>query len=452
MNDTTRVRLWDVRRNKSSMSASYEVRWVVGGRQFSRTRATKALAESFLSELRQAAKRGEAFDISEGLPVSMRRAKHAGSWFAFVLAYVDMKWPRAAATTRNSMTDALATVTAALVDDRPGQPEVVLLRRALRQYALVPSSRTLPRPAEVAAALGWLERASLPLTELEKPRNVRLALDALTVRLDGTSAAATTIHRKRSVFYNVLGYAAELEELSANSLARVNWKPPKVADVVDRRVVVNPQQARELLTAVTYVGRLWRGRHLRAFFACMYFAALRPAEVKALRKDGCCLPGSGWGKLTLSRSRPQSNKRWTDTGEAFDDRGLKHRAESDTRSVPIPPELVTILREHIEEFRTAQDGRLFRTATGGMVCDTTHTWAVARTLGLVPEQVASPLAARPYDLRHAAVSLWLNGGVAATDVANRAGHSVEVLLRVYAKCIDGGEEAANRRIDEALAV
>jgi hypothetical protein len=28
---------------------------------------------------------------------------------------------------------------------------------------------------------------------------------------------------------------------------------------------------------------------------------------------------------------------------------------------------------------------------------------------------------------------------------------VEVLLRVYAKCVDGGEEAANRRIDEALA-
>jgi integrase len=86
-----------------------------------------------------------------------------------------------------------------------------------------------------------------------------------------------------------------------------------------------------------------------------------------------------------------------------------------------------------------------------MICDTTHTWAAARTLALGPEQVASPLAGRPYDLRHGAVSLWLNGGVAATEVANRAGHSVEVLLRVYAKCIDGGEEAANRRIDEALA-
>ncbi len=86
-----------------------------------------------------------------------------------------------------------------------------------------------------------------------------------------------------------------------------------------------------------------------------------------------------------------------------------------------------------------------------MTYDTTHTWAIARTLALALEQIASRLAGRPYDLRHAAVSLWLNGGVAAPEVANRAGHSVEVLLRVYAKCIDGGEETANRRIDEALA-
>jgi hypothetical protein len=39
---------------------------------------------------------------------------------------------------------------------------------------------------------------------------------------------------------------------------------------------------------------------------------------------------------------------------------------------------------------------------------------------------------------------------AAGAGVNRAGHSVEVLLRVFAKRIDGGEEASNRRIDEAL--
>ncbi len=37
----------------------------------------------------------------------------------------------------------------------------------------------------------------------------------------------------------------------------------------------------------------------------------------------------------------------------------------------------------------------------------------------------------------AAVSLWLNAGVPATEVADRAGHSVDVLLKRYAKCIDG---------------
>ncbi|HZZ96470.1 MAG TPA: hypothetical protein VFE19_05630 [Jatrophihabitantaceae bacterium] len=62
----------------------------------------------------------------------------------------------------------------------------------------------------------------------------------------------------------------------------------------------------------------------------------------------------------------------------------------------------------------------------------------------------TPLAARPYDLRHAAVSLWLNAGLPATEVAERAGHGVDVLLRVYASCIDGSEPIANARINAAL--
>ncbi len=33
---------------------------------------------------------------------------------------------------------------------------------------------------------------------------------------------------------------------------------------------MNPQQASELLNAVTYVGLVKRGRHLKAFFACLY--------------------------------------------------------------------------------------------------------------------------------------------------------------------------------------
>ncbi|MEV4460984.1 hypothetical protein [Microbispora sp. NPDC049633] len=78
-------------------------------------------------------------------------------------------------------------------------------------------------------------------------------------------------------------------------------------------------------------------------------------------------------------------------------------------------------------------------------------WKQARSYAFTPEQVASPLAARPYDLRHAAVSLWLNAGVHAPEAAERAGHGVDVMLRVYAKCIDGQREIANQRIEGALA-
>jgi len=48
------------------------------------------------------------------------------------------------------------------------------------------------------------------------------------------------------------------------------------------------------------------------------------------------------------------------------------------------------------------------------------------------------------------LSTWLNAGVDATQVAEWAGNSLAVLLRVYAKCISGRDRIARQRIDEAL--
>ena len=49
-----------------------------------------------------------------------------------------------------------------------------------------------------------------------------------------------------------------------------------------------------------------------------------------------------------------------------------------------------------------------------------------------------------------AVSTWLNGGVSPTTVAEWAGHSVEILLKIYAKCLDGEGAAVRRRVEAAL--
>jgi integrase len=122
------------------------------------------------------------------------------------------------------------------------------------------------------------------------------------------------------------------------------------------------------------------------------------------------------------------------------------------RFVPSPPELTALLREHLDKHGTAPDGRLFRGVRGGPLSEGLYGRCGLR---LEPrrspqKEAASPLARRPYDLRHAAVSTWLNGGVSAPQVAAWASHSVDVLLRVYAKCIAGQDDAIRRRVEEAL--
>ena len=52
--------------------------------------------------------------------------------------------------------------------------------------------------------------------------------------------------------------------------------------------------------------------------------------------------------------------------------------------------------------------------------------------------------------RHTCVSTWLNGGIAPAQVAEWAGHSVAILLKIYTKCIDGQDDIAKRRIEDAL--
>jgi len=215
-------------------------------------------------------------------------------------------------------------------------------------------------------------------------------------------------------------------------------------------VVAGPAQITGLLAAVR--GHSDRGEHLEAFYGCLYYAYLRPSEAVMLKETDCRLPRRGWGRIDLAASAARAGKDWTDDGTARQARGLKHRAQHETRTIPIPPVLVQLLRAHLKRHGTAPDGRIFRTVRGGLIQDSAYSavWAGARASALTPAQQASPLARRPYDLRHAGVSLALNAGVPATEVARRAGHSVAVLLKIYAHCIDGQADAANKRIADAL--
>lgn len=110
------------------------------------------------------------------------------------------------------------------------------------------------------------------------------------------------------------------------------------------------------------------------------------------------------------------------------------------------------MRWHLAEFGIAPDGRLFRGYRGGDLSESLYSrvWQGARRLAFTPAVAASPLAGRPYDLRHACLSTWLNAGVDPTQVAEWAGNSVDVLLRVYANCIHGRDQLNRQRIEDAL--
>ena len=98
-------------------------------------------------------------------------------------------------------------------------------------------------------------------------------------------------------------------------------------------------------------------------------------------------------------------------------------------------------------------GKLFTGVRGGELPTITYrrAWIAARKTALTREQQGSPLAKRIYDLRRACLSLWLTSGVAPTQGAEWAGHSIQVLLRIYVKCIDGQHEIAKRRIARRFA-
>lgn len=453
MNTTFNVRFGQIQK-KPGRRRPYGVRWVTDKKEHSSWFANKTPAEFRRTELMRAAREGQEFDIDSGLPLSELKRQNSALLLEVSKSYLDMKWPRVAATSRAGIVDGLASACAAFVKPDRGQPELRVLRRALICQVLPPPAREQPIPPEHQEAVSWLERHSRPIYDLTDLSVVRELLDALTLKLDGTPVSAKLYRRKRSAVFNMLDYAVEETLLPDNPIRRVKHSVSKPVAQVDPGVVVSSRQARELLTAVSYSGRRdpERGARLVAFFATLYYAAARPAEAMALRDTDCTLPRSGWGELALGQSLPYAGKRWTDTGDVHDRRGLKHRPPNEIRYVPIPPVHVAILRHHLATFGTTEDGRLFRAASSAPVQSSTYgrIWQDARRYALPDAERNSRLATVPYDLRHAGVSLWLNSGVPPTEVAARAGHSVDVLLKVYAKCIHGQRDRLNSLIDAAL--
>ncbi|MFG1607425.1 tyrosine-type recombinase/integrase [Actinoplanes sp. NPDC049265] len=457
------VRVYKIEERKSKRAGkptfTYRVRWQVAGERFGDSFKTNALAESFRAKLITAQREGVAFDERCGLPEPMARALNTRSWYEHVVAFVDLKWPRASANHRKGIAETLAGATMLLLSSTRGMPPEATLRKALRTYVCNKNRRDAgPPPPDLAPAVAWVAENTVNLTDLAGAPLVRKVLDGLALTLDGRAAAASTVHRKRAVFSGALRYGVELGHFTGHPMDNVKWSAPTAEDEeIDRRAVANQQQARRLLVGVRQTTP-----ELEAFFGTLYFAGLRPEEALHLTNDEYERPTrkGEWGWLHLTGATVEIGNSWGDTDDTTEDRGLKHRSRKAVRDVPASPPLCALLDRHIKKWPPGTNGRLFvtRRGPGGMYVPTagrpvtrnaiSTAWRKARKATLTPAEYRSPLATVPYQLRHACLSLWLSMGISPALVARWAGHGIKVLLAVYASWIFGEERAAMDRIAE----
>ncbi len=111
---------YDVRVHKTEVYkgkkvTTYTVRWKVARKPWKEPFRNSAQADSFRSSLLTAARKGEAFAVKTGRPLSWEREENAITWFAFSLDYCAAKWPYASPNHRRGIAEALTDATEALL-------------------------------------------------------------------------------------------------------------------------------------------------------------------------------------------------------------------------------------------------------------------------------------------------------------------------------------------------
>jgi integrase len=280
----------------------------------------------------------------------------------------------------------------------------------------------------------WLALHSLELRQLTRARCVAVE-QALGLGLRGQPLSASTAARFRKVAHACIKAAVHFDLLASDpwpprTRGRAQRKAARVSKKVNAAALPDPAtMARAIEAIVTHQP----GSHkYRVMTAVAYYAGLRPSEVVMLRRDALTLPDEGWGSIDVREADVD-----------FDEPG---EPKTGQRPVPIPPVLVGMLRESIDDQPELAPGDLiFRTRNDKRPTQSNWGRAWRRALIAVGHR---PL--RVYDCRHAAATTWLRAGVPLAEVARRLGHSVETLVSTYVGALPDDEQVGNQRIEAAL--
>ncbi len=193
------VRVYRTQVYKGARVTTYKVRWKTDRRLWKEGFRNAALADSFRSSLLTAARKGEAFSLSNGRPASWKRDESSLTWYALTLDYAATKWPYAAPNHLSR-----------LPKHSPTPPRHARQRRELLPYRGHPPSpadlgiqrpaprcdRTARRPGgrrALAAERHHPGDRTHPLWDRHRP--VPRTARPISRKQDGTAAAANTANR-----------------------------------------------------------------------------------------------------------------------------------------------------------------------------------------------------------------------------------------------------------------
>jgi integrase len=416
-------------RRAHSKARPWVVRWRVEGRDRSRSYRTRSEADRYRSQLLRAVDAGETFDLDTGEPTTWQPSAGDLSVYAWAQRWLAEQWPEWQPRTRSSAVEALTRLIPLASAHTAPAPPPTLRRHLFGNLPPEPDPSKLDAEAEM-----WLHRWSIGLVDLDKALLAEVD-HRLAIGDNGQQLSAWTAARNRKIARACIRRAVDLDILAADpwpppSQGRSRRKALRRPKSIDIRALPDPATMARAIAAVP--SHQPSSRTYQAMIAVSYYAGLRPSEVVMLRPRALYLPTDGWGRI--------------DVVEADIDFDVPGEPKTGTRSVPIPPVLVAMLRQWLDTHSFGPDDLIFRTRTGRR--PTPSNWA--RTWQRALRSIDHP-SLRVYDCRHAAATTWLQAGVPLGEVARRLGHSVETLVSTYVGALTGDESLANQRIDLVLA-
>lgn len=451
----------------------WDLRWQVDGwwfsRRFTHPEGTAAQAGEWAKRLNEDFARGWAFDPEARRFVTPTAVPSPASRsvYEWAIEYLERNWKDWEPKTRQPAVRALSR--ACLHFLAPGVPEPPKnLETSVTALLRSRSSSAEVHGEQVIEASRFLDRWSMPIIDV--------TWESIE-ELDEKYRANTRSPGKEVVDSTRRRFQADLRQFFSECSARGGFPDPyrtfhvitkksrrsansRVAPV-DTDIVLSPTQVKWLAICCAHYGS-W-GPLVVSFILVMGQCGLRPGEAAALTRHDLKLPKDGPGSITVRRNHRRVAKEWLVDGEDPDWGPLKDRLPTESRRVPIPSELVPLIRLHLELFCPGSGANDLVFARYGKPFDPSDfidkVWRPGRDAmfpldaELPADHLPQPKLTRlrPHDLRHAACSFWLQAGVDLKVCQQWSGHrTLSVFLDVYSGVLPGREEEGVAAIERAL--